>query len=107
IASAPATIRFDWVLLSSDGRLLVLRQSNGSIQLHELPSGREVGRSQLEPPVRHFAFSSAGDRLITIQLPRGTEDRAGARVTKFAPNLTGKWQQAGSRSIPGAFGCFL
>jgi serine/threonine protein kinase/WD40 repeat protein len=106
ITSAPATNRFDWVLLSPDGRLLALRDWNGGIQLRELPSGREVGRWQLEHPVRHFAFSSAGDRLITIQVPRGTEDRAGVRVTEFAPNLTGKWQPAVSRPMPGAFGCF-
>ncbi len=106
IVSAPATNRFEWVLMSSDGRLLALRDASGGIQLRELPSGREVGRWQLEDPVRHFAFSSAGDRLITIQLPRGTEDRAGARVIEFAPNLTGKWQQAGSWRVPGAFGCF-
>jgi len=105
IAYAPSTNRFEWVLLSPDGRLLALRHANGDIQLRDLPSGREVGRWQLEQPVRNFAFSTAGDRLITIQVPRGTEDRAAARVTEFAPNLTGKWQQAGSRPVPGAFGC--
>ncbi len=105
IASAPATNLFDGMQLSPDGRLLALRDVSGGIQLHELPSGREAGRWQLEDPVLEFAFIGAGDRLVTIQLPRGTDDRAGARLTEFAPNLAGKWQQAASRPMPGAFHC--
>src|SRR5262249_23731461 len=83
IASAPATNHFQEMQLSPDGRLLALRDASGGIQLHEMPSGREVGRWELDDPVRHFAFSSAGDRLFAIQLPRRSEDRVGARVTEF------------------------
>src|SRR5262249_50666542 len=68
IAAAPATNVFDGMQLSPDGRLLALRNASGGLQLHELPSGREVGRWQLEDPVLEFAFMGAGDRLVAIQL---------------------------------------
>jgi WD40 repeat protein/tRNA A-37 threonylcarbamoyl transferase component Bud32 len=108
IASAPAINRLEGMRLSPDGRLLALHDMSG-IQLHELPSGREVGRWRLEHPVREFAFNGAGDRLITIDWPADPggiiRSVAGARVTEFALNLAGKWQQAASRPMPGAFTC--
>ena len=61
IASAPATHHFAGMQMSPDGRLLAVRDASGGIQVHELPSGREVGRWRLEHPVRAFAFNGAGD----------------------------------------------
>jgi len=109
IASAPASNSFAGMQLSPDGRLLALRDVSGGIRLHALPSGSEVGRWQLEHPVRAFAFNGAGDRLITIDWSWASNEMAqrlaGSRVTEFAPNLAGKWQQAASRPMPGAFTC--
>jgi serine/threonine protein kinase/WD40 repeat protein len=108
IASASASNSFAGMQLSPDGRLLALRDASGGIRLHELPSGREVGRWQLEHQVRGWAFTGAGDRLITICWPSDPKEQvqlAGARVTEFALNLAGKWQQAASRPMPSAFTC--
>ena len=109
ITSAPATNQLQAMQLSPDGRLIALRDASGGIRLHELPSGREVGHWQLEQKVREFAFNGAGDRLITIHWsgegPWSKRSMAGASVAEFTLSRAGKWQQAGSRPMPGAFDC--
>lgn len=78
IASAPASNSFAGMQMSPDGRLLVLRDLNGGIQFHELPSGREVGRWRLEYPVRAWAFTGAGDRLIAIDWSWASKEMSSA-----------------------------
>ena len=107
IASSPATNRFVGMQLSSDGRLLALRDANGGLQLLQLPAGSEVGRWPLGHPVRDLAFGGAGDRLLAIHGSGEGGESTGTRVTEFALSLLGKWQPTGSRPMPGALQCLL
>ncbi len=94
--------------LDPSGTLAAFALSDGTIQLSDLPSGKEVARlAGTNGVFVAHCFNSAGDQLCAVCVPTGqnwSQSLSERRLYSWARNADGRWQEAGNRALSGALG---
>lgn len=84
--------------------------SDGSLVLREVPSGKELGRSQIEPGIGGLRFSPSGDRLVLVRWPyeaQSLQDKVrGSVVFVWDVTAQGRCSEPEKLVVPGAVRCF-
>ncbi len=94
--------------LDPSGRLGAFALDDGTIRLRGMPSGREIARlTGANELFDQLCFTSTGDQLFAVGAPAegniiGTEFWPKLRLYSWACDGDGRWQQTGSRALPGA-----
>jgi serine/threonine protein kinase/WD40 repeat protein len=85
--------------LDPSGSLAAFGLMDGTIQLREMPSGKELpGLSITNGRLWGFCFNATGDELFAVvgnSLPS-------RRICTWAPDAGGRWREAEDRAVPGA-----
>jgi serine/threonine protein kinase/WD40 repeat protein len=92
--------------LSASGELAAFGLTDGTVELREMPSGREVARFATTNGIVHqFCFDSAGGQLFAVTWPPETDQRQSLthrRVYAWSHRTDGRWEETGNRAVPGA-----
>jgi serine/threonine protein kinase/WD40 repeat protein len=92
--------------LDPAGNLAAFGLMDGTIQLREMPSGRELPSLSVKNGLLWgFGFNAAGDELFAVVGPlvsNLTQSLPERRICAWARDTGGRWQEAEDRAVPGA-----
>jgi serine/threonine protein kinase/WD40 repeat protein len=105
-----STTNFLGACLGPSGNLAACGFADSTIEVREMPSGRERARlSYTNGFLWALRFNSAGDELFAVVGPWEWETNfaRSRRVCAWAPAADGRWRETGNRAVPGATGRLL